>query len=926
MVRASSLRLALLFTAALAMFATGCGDDATVTPPSGDTGDGDVSEADTGDDTGSEDTGGSDDGGGAAECIDQDDDTYGLNCDPGPDCNDLNADVNPGAEEICGDRFDNDCDGDVDEDCTCSDGQVEACYEGDPAVQGVGACRDGYRVCDDGVWSDCNHGSPRDEICDARDNDCDGSVDEGVSNSCGTCGAPPEEICGDFLDNDCNGAVDDVEGCSCEGRTNQPCYTGPPATLGFGICRGGVAECADDAFVACLGEVLPAVEVCNGLDDDCDGQIDEGLANSCGVCGAADPVETCNGIDDDCNGQIDEGLTNLCGECGAIDEPEECGDGLDNDCDGEIDESCGCFDGATGCWPGRADQRGVGECTDGVRECDPSGEFWGPCEGAILPGIEICDGLDNDCDGEIDEGPDGCSVCGGELEICDGLDNDCDGQIDEFLRNACGQCIEGVEPEEDCGPTCCDGVDNDCDGLVDEGLVNVCGVCFGPCFVESWGEEPGEWAEGESEGLEVDVTGGLRLGSSFSGLPYLWVANSGEATVSRINTETITEESRYPVGQSPSRTAVDFRGNVFVANRAFSGQGTVTRVDVRDCEGADCVQYNAPVGPNDAVPRGMAVDADGFPWVGTYNDRTLRRLDPTTGLVIESHFVDARVYGIAIDSEGIIWFTNLEIPEFTGGRLGAFDTTLGEVVGTWEIPGCSNPYGIAVDVDGNVWLGNFTCNNLVRFDRLSETFTSYETPGLDRTRGVAVDGDGFVWVASYGTDRVAKFDPEAEAFVGTYPACSGPIGIGIANDNHVWVPCYSSNNVVRLTPEGARAGEVSVGRNPYSYSDLTGFQLRNFTARRGIWTVQFDCGVENCTFNEVVWDADMPDETDIQLRARVSNDATSWSGYAGPFIDLPANLSGLPPGRYIELEMQLRTSNRDLTPLLNLVELYWSTP
>ena len=86
------------------------------------------------------------------------------------------------------------------------------------------------------------------------------------------------------------------------------CYSGVPGSRGIGACRSGTREFQGGAFGACIGEVLPAFETCNNLDDDCDGLADDGL--SCG--GACVPAaETCNGVDDDCDGLIDEG--SFCG-------------------------------------------------------------------------------------------------------------------------------------------------------------------------------------------------------------------------------------------------------------------------------------------------------------------------------------------------------------------------------------------------------------------------------------------------------------------------------------------------------------------------------------------------------------------------------------------------------------------------------------
>ncbi|MEZ4475660.1 MAG: MopE-related protein, partial [bacterium] len=78
-------------------------------------------------------------------------------------------------------------------------------------------------------------------------------------------------------------------------------------------------------------------------------------------------------------------------------------DALDNDCDGRVDEiACPCSGPAT-CFAGPAQARGVGTCTEGLRACDATGESYGPCEGSVGPGPEACNGLDDDCDGVVDE-------------------------------------------------------------------------------------------------------------------------------------------------------------------------------------------------------------------------------------------------------------------------------------------------------------------------------------------------------------------------------------------------------------------------------------------------------------------------------------------------------------------------------------------
>jgi len=278
----------------------------------------------------------------------------------------------------------------------------------------------------------------------------------------------------------------------------------------------------------------PAIEVCNALDDDCDGATDEELEG----CGCANPgqepvPEVCNRADDDCDGVTDDGLdTCRCKDGGAPLAAERC-NRIDDDCDGLVDENvprCACQDGKAGADTERCNRidDDCNEVIDDVVAC--------ACTGGADPSAEVCNGIDDDCSGVIDDGVDkalsGCSaegVCATGLDVlclgelgwvcdttflgplyedvetrCDALDNDCDGATDEGLP-ACA-CADGAPPvgaeicngrDDDCNaaiddgldrcgcaagaaPTdeVCDRIDNDCDGLVDEALQVTCG-CSG---------------------------------------------------------------------------------------------------------------------------------------------------------------------------------------------------------------------------------------------------------------------------------------------------------------------------------------------------------------------------------------------------------------------------------------------------------------
>ncbi|MDI7267166.1 MAG: MopE-related protein, partial [Myxococcota bacterium] len=168
------------------------------------------------------------------DCLDADGDGYGegAGCG-GPDCDDQDLDVFPGADERCN-GVDDDCDDETDEGFP-------------PLTCGVGACARSAPGCADGRTGVCTPGDPGTEVCD------------------------------NGIDEDCDGTPDD--GCECADGDEQACYTGPADLRGVGACVEGEQVCTGGSWGSCEGEGRPEAETCNGTDDDCDGQTDEALGS-----------------------------------------------------------------------------------------------------------------------------------------------------------------------------------------------------------------------------------------------------------------------------------------------------------------------------------------------------------------------------------------------------------------------------------------------------------------------------------------------------------------------------------------------------------------------------------------------------------------------------------------------------------------------
>jgi hypothetical protein len=451
------------------------------------------------------------------EVIQTDADGDGFNVEE--DCDDNDALINPAADETC-DGIDNNCDEQVDEGVTTTfyaDSDEDGF--GNPSIQ-TEACEvpEGFVS----VGTDCDDTNPNsfpgeEEVCDGVDNDCDDEIDEELAVTY-------------YVDNDGDGFGDPaqaVEECD---------------------LRDGLSVIADDCDDGNAAISPLATEECDGVDNNCDGSIDEGVLATWYLDQDEDGFGDSNTVAQAC--EAPQGYVVDSGDCDDIDNftnpnaIEYC-DGEDNNCDGSVDEV-----GSVGSISYYTDSDGDGFGDDATQstgcnlptgtslqggDCDDSNSSANPAS------LEVCDSIDNNCDGSIDEAgsygeytyytdadgdgfgddstqmasctvPVGASLVGGDcddstsqanpasLEVCDGIDNNCDSAIDEsgsfgemtwysdgdidgygdnsVTMMACTQPIGYVSDGSDCNDSdttispgateVCDSIDNDCDTVIDD--------------------------------------------------------------------------------------------------------------------------------------------------------------------------------------------------------------------------------------------------------------------------------------------------------------------------------------------------------------------------------------------------------------------------------------------------------------------------
>jgi len=623
-------------------------------------------------------------------------------------------------------------------------------------------------------------------------------------------------------------------------------------------------------------------------------------------------------------------------------------------------------------------------CVDGTCQVVPPGTDAGrePDAYTPLPGCvdNDGDGLGEGCAGGPD--CDDSNAMRGGPEVCDTFDNDCNGTVDDGLADVCGsECTPECELEPTVPgaegwmptPENSEGVIVDADGALtlgrteaasfavwvanaDEGTVSKLDsrtnteLARYPTVGDAAPAGTRPWSEACNWSNQGNCPSRTAVDQNFDA----YVANRAFGSQGSL-TKYANQES----------DCVDRNMNgVIDTSRDLNGDGTI---DITGAEfvgpSDECILWTSGVAnmdgsltPNE-VPRALALglappDAYiGNPWVGHFATNEACELSATDGSTIRCiSIAPMGSYGGVADAMGRIWFAD-RATGVAANILGYIDTATSEFRLAPPAPvtgGCTGanmyPYGVTVDGEGHVFVAMSSCEpGLYRYTPATMTWDTFALPGGGTPRGVAAD-ETSLWVGiSHNTinfadglaGRMLQFRLADMAFQRQWdlPTGRGPVGVGVSFDGSVWAIAQGTNSAARLDPMTGAWIEHAVGLTPYTYSDFIGFGLNTFAQPRGNYVFTSEgCGADSTTH----WigarlRVEVPAGTGVEINARTANDPGDLDAqpWVGPFpvtavdssVDFTLPPGPLPDGRYIEVDIRLRTDDRRVAPRVFSVDL-----
>ena len=471
-----------------------------------------------------------------------------------------------------------------------------------------------------------------------------------------------------------------------------------------------------------------------------------------------------------------------------------------------------------------------------------------------------------------------------------------------------------------------------------------------------------DFDKGVLTGVEHDtVPDQLQLSEQLSTLPFVWIPNSNEGTVSKVDTLTGKELARYRTGPTsngnPSRTTVDLYGDCWVGNRYtgtlvkiglyengsymdrnyngiietssdLNGDGDITGSEILPWASDECViyevvlipgsegiyipgQYQGAYTSDDWNPglRGFAVDFLNNVWAGGYGSGIYYYINGETGQILRTIDVSSTghtPYGAVIDDNGILWSSGQNKDHVL--RLNPSDDSFSLIsVGHYV-------YGLGIDSNDHLFVSGWEDSKLSRIN-VNTSLLEWTKDGVFQSRGVVCTNDGDVWVANSGPGTVTRWSNDG-VIKDTINVGDTPTGVAVDASNKVWVVNNGDEYIHRIDPNtnNIDLSKRIIGGLHYGYSDMTGIIAGSTTANIGTWNVVHNTKQNSAKWGMISWTCDEPRNTRVDVKVRSSNDRHTWSVW-----EQTCNYRALrntPDGRYLEVKATLQSFDETAKPVL----------
>ncbi|MDQ3710772.1 MAG: Ig-like domain repeat protein [Acidobacteriota bacterium] len=467
----------------------------------------------------------------------------------------------------------------------------------------------------------------------------------------------------------------------------------------------------------------------------------------------------------------------------------------------------------------------------------------------------------------------------------------------------------------------------------------------------------------------------LQLNTQLSTFPTMWIANSSENTVSKIDTDTGKELARYRThfnsGQ-PSRTAVDRDGNVYILNRTFNSRpmelfkilasGGIDRngngvIDTSsDLNNNNRTTINAAADPNEVLPlidlngnnivddneikderiawvsrvgagsnnagRSLSLDPQGNLWLGEYNNQRYWKLSSADGSILGGPFSVAgnTPYGSAVDRNGILWGASL------GNTLLRLDTNnANPTAGNGGVQVLNHgafgqDYGIALG-NNKVYQASLNNRNFIQYDPATGQFSNPGYPARQvYSTGIAADSQGNIFTGR-SNNGIVKWSPSGAVLCENVaqPGYQSQHGVIVDSNNDVWT--ISFGNVISKFrgSDCAHLGVFPVGQGAYTYSDATGITAFSNTISSGKWSVIQDGGTAGTKWGTVTWNTEQqgnePAGSSIVVAVRTADTQVGLG--AANFVPVTNSNRFNMVGRFIEVQATLNANAANQSPVLS---------